>query len=77
MNNAETEEEKRTATHPGDSRAGRFSKGLGTTAVTTVAAQTAAVAEEIEKANAEKIIGPGAVPVALTGVNGQKAQADA
>ena len=50
-----------------------FLKGLGTTAVTAVAARTAAVAEELEKANAEKIIGPGPVPVTLR-VNGQKLQ---
>jgi xanthine dehydrogenase YagT iron-sulfur-binding subunit len=50
-----------------------FIKGLGATAITTVAAQTAAVAQELEKANAEKIIGPGAVPVTLM-VNGEKLQ---
>jgi aerobic-type carbon monoxide dehydrogenase small subunit (CoxS/CutS family) len=46
-----------------------FIKGLGTTAVTAVAAQTAAVAAELEKVNAEKVFGPGPVPVTLT-VNG-------
>ena len=50
-----------------------FIKGLGTTAITTVAAQTAAVAQELEKVGAEKIIGPGAVPVTLH-VNGEKLQ---
>lgn len=50
-----------------------FIKGLGSTAVATVAAQTAAVAQELEKVNAEKIIGPGAVPMTLN-VNGQKLQ---
>lgn len=50
-----------------------FIKGLGATALTTVTAQTAAMAQELEKANAEKIIGPGAVPVALM-VNGEKLQ---
>ncbi|HXC34422.1 MAG TPA: (2Fe-2S)-binding protein [Candidatus Acidoferrales bacterium] len=50
-----------------------FIKGLGATAITTVAAQTAAVAQELEKANAEKVVGPGAVPVSLT-VNGEKLQ---
>jgi xanthine dehydrogenase YagT iron-sulfur-binding subunit len=50
-----------------------FIKGLGTTAVATVAAQTAAVAQELEKVNAEKIVGPGAVPVTLQ-VNGEKLQ---
>ena len=48
-----------------------FIKGLGATAITTVAAQTAAVAQELEKANAEKTVGPGAVPITLT-VNGEK-----
>ena len=48
----------------------QFIKGLGATALTTVAAQTAAVAQELEKANAEKILGPGAVPVTLS-VNGE------
>lgn len=50
-----------------------FIKGLGATAITTVAAQTAAVAQELEKANAEKVVGPGAVPVTLA-VNGEKLQ---
>ena len=50
-----------------------FIKGLGTTAITTVAAQTAAVAQELEKVNAEKVVGPGAVPVTLL-VNGEKLQ---
>jgi xanthine dehydrogenase YagT iron-sulfur-binding subunit len=47
-----------------------FLKGLGTTAVAVVAAQTTAVAEELEKVNAEKVVGPGAVPVTLK-VNGK------
>jgi xanthine dehydrogenase YagT iron-sulfur-binding subunit len=50
-----------------------FIKGLGATAITTVAAQTAAVAQELEKANAEKVIGPGAVPMTLM-VNGDRLQ---
>jgi xanthine dehydrogenase YagT iron-sulfur-binding subunit len=50
-----------------------FIKGLGVTAVSTVAAQTAAVAQELEKVNAEKVVGPGAVPVTLT-VNGERLQ---
>jgi aerobic-type carbon monoxide dehydrogenase small subunit (CoxS/CutS family) len=50
-----------------------FIKGLGATAITTAAAQTAAVAQELEKANAEKVIGPGAVPVTLT-VNRERLQ---
>ena len=48
-----------------------FLKGLGTTAVAAVAAQTTAVAAELEKVNAERILGPGPVPVTLT-VNGQR-----
>ncbi len=48
-----------------------FLKGLGTTAVAAAAAQTTALAAELEKANAEKVIGPGAVPVTLK-VNGRK-----
>ena len=48
-----------------------FLKGLGTAAVTAAAAQTQAVAAELEKINAEKVVGPGAVPVTLK-VNGQK-----
>lgn len=48
-----------------------FFKSLGTVAVTTATAQVQSVAAEIEKANAEKIIGPAAVPVTLT-VNGEK-----
>jgi len=48
-----------------------FLKGLGTSAVAAVAAQTTAVAAELEKVNAERILGPGAVPVTLK-VNGEK-----
>ena len=48
-----------------------FLKGLGTSAVAAVAAQTTAVAEELEKVNAEKVLGPGPVPVTLT-VNGKR-----
>jgi len=47
-----------------------FLKGLGTTAVAAVAAQTTAVAQELEKINAEKVVGPGAVSVTLK-VNGR------
>lgn len=50
-----------------------FIKGLGATAVSAVAAQTAAVAQELEKANAETTVGPGPVPMTLS-VNGQKLQ---
>ena len=48
-----------------------FLKGLGTAAVTAAAAQTEAIAAELEKANAERAIGPGAVPVTLK-VNGER-----
>lgn len=48
-----------------------FLKGLGTSAVAAVAAQTTAVAQELEKVNAEKVFGPGPVPVTLT-VNGKR-----
>ena len=50
-----------------------FLKSLGTAAVTAAAARTQAVAEQLEKANAEKVVGPGAVPVTLK-VNGEKLQ---
>jgi aerobic-type carbon monoxide dehydrogenase small subunit (CoxS/CutS family) len=48
-----------------------FLKSLGTAAVTAAAAQTQAVAAELEKVNSEKVVGPGAVPVTLN-VNGEK-----
>jgi aerobic-type carbon monoxide dehydrogenase small subunit (CoxS/CutS family) len=48
-----------------------FLKSLGTVAATAATAQVQSVAAELEKANAEKTIGPGAVPVTLT-VNGKK-----
>jgi aerobic-type carbon monoxide dehydrogenase small subunit (CoxS/CutS family) len=47
-----------------------FLKSLGTVAVTAATAQTKAVAAELEKVNAEKVLGPGAVPVTLK-VNGE------
>src|SRR3712207_1088301 len=47
-----------------------FLKALGTTAVASAAAQTNAVAQELQKHNAEKVLGPGAVPVNLK-LNGQ------
>lgn len=47
-----------------------FLKGLGTTAATVATAHANAVAAELEKVNAEKVIGPGTVPVTLK-VNGQ------
>lgn len=72
MKNAETKVRKIADDQkPGGFSRRTFLKGLGTTAVTAVAAQTAAVADELEKANAERVIGPGAVPVVLN-VNGQK-----
>ncbi len=47
-----------------------FLKSLGTVAATAATAQVKSVAAELEKANAEKVIGPGAVPITLK-VNGQ------
>jgi aerobic-type carbon monoxide dehydrogenase small subunit (CoxS/CutS family) len=47
-----------------------FLKTLGTAAVTAAAARAQSVAAELEKVNAEKILGPGAVPVTLK-VNGE------
>ncbi len=47
-----------------------FLKSLGTAAVTAAAARAQSVAAELEKVNAEKIAGPGAVPVTLK-VNGK------
>lgn len=48
-----------------------FLKSLGTAAVTAATVRTQAVAAELEKANGEKIVGPGAVPITLK-VNGEK-----
>src|SRR5579885_3339460 len=47
-----------------------FLKSLGTAAVTAATAQVRSGAAELEKVNAEKILGPGPVPVTLR-VNGQ------
>ncbi len=47
-----------------------FLKSLGTVAVTAAATRAQSVAQELEKANAEGAVGPGAVPVTLK-VNGQ------
>jgi aerobic-type carbon monoxide dehydrogenase small subunit (CoxS/CutS family) len=47
-----------------------FLKSLGTAAVTAAATRAQSVAAELEKASAEKIIGPGAAPVTLR-VNGK------
>ncbi len=46
-----------------------FFKSVGTAAVTVATAGTQSVAAELEKANAENILGPGPVPVTLQ-VNG-------
>jgi aerobic-type carbon monoxide dehydrogenase small subunit (CoxS/CutS family) len=47
-----------------------FLKTFGTSAAVAATAQVEAVAAELEKANAEKIIGPGQVPITLQ-VNGK------
>jgi xanthine dehydrogenase YagT iron-sulfur-binding subunit len=47
-----------------------FLKSFSTSAAVAATAQVEAVAAELEKANAEKVYGPGAVPVTLN-VNGQ------
>jgi xanthine dehydrogenase YagT iron-sulfur-binding subunit len=47
-----------------------FLKAFGTSAAVAATAQVEAVAAELEKANKEKIIGPGAVPITLK-VNGK------
>ncbi|HEX7652085.1 MAG TPA: (2Fe-2S)-binding protein [Verrucomicrobiae bacterium] len=48
-----------------------FLKSLGTVAATAATTQVKSVAAELEKANAEKVLGPGGVPVVLK-VNGEK-----
>jgi aerobic-type carbon monoxide dehydrogenase small subunit (CoxS/CutS family) len=48
-----------------------FLKGLGTTAITAAALSARGVAQELEQASAEKIQGPGAVPVTLL-INGER-----
>jgi len=48
-----------------------FLKSIGTVAATAATAQVRSVAAELEKVNAEKVVGPDAVPVTLT-VNGEK-----
>src|SRR5438270_1734150 len=50
-----------------------FLKSFGTSAAVAATAQVEAVAAEIEKANAEKMQGPGAVPITLQ-VNGKPLQ---
>lgn len=47
-----------------------FLKSFGTTAAVAATAQVEAVAQELQKANAEKLKGPGAVPITLN-VNGK------
>ena len=47
-----------------------FLKSLGTAAVTAAAARAQSVADELQKVNAEKVVGPGPGPVALR-VNGK------
>jgi xanthine dehydrogenase YagT iron-sulfur-binding subunit len=47
-----------------------FLKSLGTVAATAATAQVQSVAEELQKANSEQAVGPGAVPVTLK-VNGE------
>src|SRR2546423_10921107 len=47
-----------------------FLKSFGTSAAVAATAQVEAVAQQLEKANAEKVQGPGAVPVTLQ-VNGK------
>jgi aerobic-type carbon monoxide dehydrogenase small subunit (CoxS/CutS family) len=47
-----------------------FLKSFGTTAAAAATAQVESVAQQLEKANAEKLQGPGAVPITLQ-VNGK------
>jgi aerobic-type carbon monoxide dehydrogenase small subunit (CoxS/CutS family) len=57
--------------NPGAFSRRTFLKSLGTVAATAATAQVTSVAAELEKANAENIVGPDAVPVTLN-VNGKK-----
>ena len=57
--------------NPGAFSRRTFFKSLGTAAATAATAQVTSVAAELEKVNAEKVIGPNAVPVTLK-VNGEK-----
>lgn len=57
--------------NPGAFTRRTFLKSLGSVAATAATAQVRSVAEELEKANTENIVGPNAVPVTLN-VNGQK-----
>ena len=65
-----TERERTEGAIPGAHSRRTFLKSLGTVAATAATAQVKTVAAELEKANAEKVVGPGAVPVTLK-VNGQ------
>jgi xanthine dehydrogenase YagT iron-sulfur-binding subunit len=47
-----------------------FLKSFGTTAAVAATAQVEAVAQELDKANSEKLLGPGPVPITLQ-VNGK------
>src|SRR5580765_7819311 len=47
-----------------------FLKSFSTSAAVAATAQVQAVAQELEKANKEKVVGPGAVPITLN-VNGK------
>ncbi len=60
---------------PGAVSRRNFFKGLGATAVATAAQRANVVAEELQKLNAEKIQGPGPVPVTLS-INGKKQSLD-
>lgn len=57
--------------NPGAHSRRTFFKSLGTVAATAATAQVQSVAAELEKINAEKVVGPEAVPVTLK-VNGEK-----
>ncbi len=60
---------------PGSFSRRSFFKGLGVTAVATATQHANVVAEELQKFNAEKIQGPGPVPVTLS-INGKKQTLD-
>src|SRR5215470_862523 len=47
-----------------------FLKSFGTSAAVAATAQVEAVAQQLEKASGEKVLGPGAVPITLQ-VNGK------
>jgi aerobic-type carbon monoxide dehydrogenase small subunit (CoxS/CutS family) len=58
------------SSHKGSFSRRTFIKSLGTTAVATAGSRAQAVATELEKVDGEKVVGPGAVAVALK-VNGE------